>query len=182
MKTKLIFLIVTVFSLNTYAKLGGGDPSDLLTNPIIRDRFEPSPLYFFVIVPIFGLSLVALYFLCHKYSVTQKGLKHLIQPLLSGIVLFAFIPSVYSKFYQIYVELEIESSELSRYDFPFVASGKILYGILLILIWFSVQPIILQLIFKRKDKPLLYFPFILFFFGYGIWFIYSLFSPLMVIR
>ena len=88
MKTKLIFLIVTVFSLNTYAKLGGGDPSDLLANPIIRDRFEPSPLYFFVIVPIFGLSLVALYFLCHKYSVTQKGIKHLIQPLLSGIVLF----------------------------------------------------------------------------------------------
>jgi len=95
--------------------------------------------------------------------------------------LFALFPSIYKKFYKIFVELKIESSELSRYDFPFVASGNILYGILLILIWFSVQPIVLQLILKRKDKPLLYFPFILFLFGYVAWFIYSLFAPLIVI-
>lgn len=182
MKTKIIFYIIILFSLNVYATLGSFDPSVLLTNPIIRDRLEPSSLYYFVIVPIFILLLVALYFLCHKYSLTPNAKKHLILPALSGIVLFAVLPDIYSKFYRIYVELEVEASELPRYNFPFVASGKILYGLLLILIWLSFQPIVLQVILRRRDKSLLYSPFILFFVGYAIWFIVTVFSPLIAIR
>ncbi len=179
MKPRIAFILIMLFSIDALAKMGDSSSSSEIS-PAIRDRLEPSSLYFPVIIPIFILSLVLLYFLCKMYCISQNPKKHLILPALSGFVLFILFPHIYAKFFRIYVELGIDSN-FPRIDFPYLASGKVLYGILLIVIWLSFQPVVLQVFLKRREKPLLYPPFIIIFIGYAIWHIWTLFAPLMVI-
>ena len=182
-KKYILALITTAFSLSSFARLGGNVPLD----PIIRARLEPSSSYFYVILPIFIVALAIVYFIYWKCSLMQKSsnkifsIMSLLIPAVSGIILFWGYPIMYRKFFKVYSDLGVDARSLLNCDLPFLMNGKIFHGIILILTWFFVQPIVLQVLFKRENNRFTNVPFLLFFFCYSGWFVFALFYPLMFI-
>lgn len=166
------------FACSSYARLGPGDPFS--KHPALVERLKPDEAYALVVTPVFVAALAVLYFLCHRNCKEAKAKYTLIHGAVTGLVLFFALPHVFGQFFKIWMEMS-ERTSLPSFDFPCLASAKIPYALILLLVWFLLQPIMVQLVGRRREKPLIYSPLYICFAVYSAWFIICVFTPLVII-
>ena len=107
----------------------------------------------------------------------------LVVPILSAAILFIFFPYVFKVFYRVYLEMEADDMDFPVHVLiPLRCASKVGWAMLLAALWLVVQPVSLRII-RRKEfllKPMLW-PAIAFLVIYSLWFVFSLFKPLVKI-
>jgi hypothetical protein len=183
----VLLAILLICPLKAIARLGPPVPF-----PELRDILEPSPLYPCVVLPILCIALVVLFVLYLRSDFAEAGgVKRLvwigIVTTASGLWLFWGLPSIYRSFHDIFVEMEVEPMDLPvRFWPPIIATASILWGTVLLSLWFLLQPIVLQSLGRSlrgksaRKAPL--WPLFVFTAAFTAWLILALFRPLIVLK
>jgi hypothetical protein len=104
-------------------------------------------------------------------------------PLFSGIIIFGIFPFFYRIFFDFCLESGMAETGLSQYMlFPLKGISKIYWGLLLFIIWFALQPIIIQFIFLRNNRKLLMWPLYFFLILISLWLTLAMLKPLIAIQ
>jgi len=178
----LAFLLLT--PATAYARLGGGD-----YDPRFMGFLTPSPLYSVIVIPCYVGMVVLLLFLQRRASATgvSTSTVRLVVAtsfqIVLGLVLFLLYPRICAALCAMFREMATGSRGFPAWTRPplwtMLKPGG---GVLLVLVWFLVQPIPLQVtaqwLTKQSQIKLRAWPLVAFFYSFTLWLMAALFRPL----
>ena len=182
--------ICSLIVVTCFAELSGGYNTGPSNISISKGLLEPSHLYSYNIGLLLFIPLISILFLNIYYTRTE-GIKmssflweRWVLPVISAVFLFVIYPTVYREFLCVYLNIGHRWSDFSMLTLlPLLCYSKVWGQLLLISIWFMVQPITLYIFRRNKTKKGLFPRYLLILFAFlSIWFVFSLFEPLVQIR
>jgi hypothetical protein len=160
--------------------------------PELDGILKPSPQYLCAILPALCVALIVLFILYRRSHLAEAiPIRRLVWigvvTASSGLWLFAALPSGYKRFHDVFIGFGVEPMELPVCWWPpIIVTARILWGTLLLLLWFLLQPIILHSLRRSsatiaQEKPASW-PLLLFTAAFTIWFVVAVFRPLCTLK
>jgi len=182
-RTGFLVLLLLLAPATAYAPIGGGD------DPELTAFLTPSPLYSVTVIPCYVATVVLLLFLHRRASATgvSTSTVRLVAAtsfqIVLGLVLFLLYPRICAAFCAMFREMSIGSRGFPAWTRPplwtMLKPGG---GVLLVLVWFLLQPIPLQVtaqwLTEQSQIKLRAWPLVVFFYSFSLWLMAALFMPL----
>lgn len=176
----LLFLFLPV---PVFARFMDVDPQEI-------NLLSPSPFYSYVILSIVLVAIIILIIIYSKLGFIQKKdsfikkITIILTPLFSGIIIFGIFPLFYRMFFNTCLENGITEKDIPKYIYPpLMGVSKITWGVLLVIIWFVLQPIVIQYAFQflgwGNNRKLPIWPLYLFIVGISFWLIIAMLLPML---